>query len=90
MAQDWRLRAQKDSNRIVLILSEILLGDQRLSGHKKNDPSNFKELTKKEVDVVLGYIQLWPQRFVVFHHHRPSSLNFLFSVPGSACVVIVI
>lgn len=40
------------------------LGDQRLSGHKKNDHSNFKELTKKEVDVILGYIQLWPQRFV--------------------------
>jgi hypothetical protein len=39
-------------------------GDQRLSGHKKNDHNNFKELTKKEVDVILGYIQLWPQRFV--------------------------
>lgn len=41
----------------------FFLGDQRLSGHKKNDHNNFKELTKKEVDVVLGYIQLWPQRF---------------------------
>lgn len=42
----------------------MLSGDQRLSGHKKNDHNNFKELTKKEVDVILGYIQLWPQRFV--------------------------
>lgn len=48
---------------LFLILFKIL-GDQRLSGHKKNDHNNFRELTKKEVDVILGYIQLWPQRFV--------------------------
>lgn len=48
---------------LFLILFKFL-GDQRLSGHKKNDHNNFRELTKKEVDVILGYIQLWPQRFV--------------------------
>lgn len=41
----------------------LIIGDQRLSGHRKNDHTNFKELTKKEVDVILGYIQLWPQRY---------------------------
>lgn len=50
-------------------------GDQRLSGHKKNDHNNFKELTKKEVDVILGYIQLWPQRFVQWLSTRASDFN---------------
>lgn len=44
----------------------ILAGDQRISGLKKSEQSSFKELTKKEVDIILGYIlQLWPQRCAI-------------------------
>jgi hypothetical protein len=59
----FRILILRDSNTFFLSLF-FLVGDQRLSGHKKNDHNNFKELTKKEVDVILGYIQLWPQRYV--------------------------
>lgn len=38
----------------------LLLGDQRLIGHKKNDHGNLKDLSKSEVETVLAYI-LWPQ-----------------------------
>lgn len=58
----------------------VLSGDQRLSGHKKNDHNNFKELTKKEVDVILGYIQLWPQRFVQHSH---------FNIPAMSLTMIL-
>lgn len=51
------------------------LGDQRLS--KKSDHNNYKELTKKEVDVILGYIQLWPQRLGNFDFHHYHSLAAL-------------
>lgn len=40
-----------------------IVGEQRVSGHKKVDPS-YRDLSKNEVDVILGYFQLWPQRLV--------------------------
>lgn len=75
---------------LLLTTFLMILGDQRLSGHKKNDHNNFRELTKKEVDVILGYIQLWPQRCVdTFVRNHPVDSN-LAQFPGNACVVIEI
>lgn len=47
-----------------LLLLALILGDQRLISHKKNDHNNLKELSKSDVETILAYIQLWPQRLV--------------------------
>lgn len=46
-----------------LLSFSVIVGEQRVSGHKKVDPS-YRDLSKNEVDVILGYFQLWPQRLV--------------------------
>lgn len=44
----------------------LFAGDQRLISHKKNDHNNLRELSKSEVDIILSYIQLWPQRLIAY------------------------
>lgn len=48
---------------LFLSFFSVIVGEQRVSGHKKVDPS-YRDLSKNEVDVILGYFQLWPQRLV--------------------------
>lgn len=75
------------------LLLPLFLGDQRLISHKKNDHNNLKELSKSDVETILAYIQLWPQRLVQRKKSTSEdniSQYFFIIFVGNVCVVIVI